>query len=148
MSNLKVGMRVKAVTDYPENSNKRISIGDVGTLTNIEGDYVYVNFDGKVPEVIFSWRVEPVTEEPKQMKPTDKITVEITLAELAKIYALTSKASGSPSILYAMARDMIDPENKRLQFMRGMTHKDVFDYYDYEHNFINLLFPKKSPTTN
>ena len=149
MSNLKVGMRVIAVTDYPEDSyNKRINCGDFGTITGSIDHLIEVKFDGKGSEAIYPWRVEPVTEEPKQMKATDKITVEITLAELAKIYALTSKANGSPSILYVMARDVLDPKNKRRQFMEGMTHSEVFDYNTYEQTFINLLFPKepkKSP---
>jgi len=70
MSNLKVGMRVKAVTDYPENNFKRISVGDFGTVTGFDEyvkDFVHVHFDNGRREEFYDWRVEPVTEEPKQM---------------------------------------------------------------------------------
>ena len=70
MSNLKVGMRVKAVTDYPENNFKRISVGDFGTVTGFDEhvkDFVRVHFDNGRREEFYDWRVEPVTEEPKQM---------------------------------------------------------------------------------
>ena len=70
MSNLKVGMRVKAVTEYPENNFKRISVGDFGTVTGFDEhvkDFVRVHFDNGRREEFYDWRVEPVTEEPKQM---------------------------------------------------------------------------------
>ena len=70
MSNLKVGMRVVAVTDYPENNFKRISVGDFGTVTGFDEyvkDFVHVHFDNGRREEFYDWRVEPVTEEPKQM---------------------------------------------------------------------------------
>ena len=70
MSNLKVGMRVKAVTEYPENNFKRISVGDFGTVTGFDEyvkDFVHVRFDNGRREEFYDWRVEPVTEEPKQM---------------------------------------------------------------------------------
>ena len=70
MSNLKVGMRVKAVTEYPENNFKRISVGDFGTVTGFDEyvkDFVHVHFDNGRREEFYDWRVEPVTEEPKQM---------------------------------------------------------------------------------
>lgn len=70
MSNLKVGMRVKAVTEYPENNFKRISVGDFGTVTGFNEhvkDFVRVHFDNGRREEFYDWRVEPVTEEPKQM---------------------------------------------------------------------------------
>lgn len=150
MSNLKVGMRVVAVTEYPENFNKRISIGDVGTLKSIEGDYVHVNFDNKGPEVIFSWRVEPVMEESKQMKPTDKITVEITLAELAISYMTFSKMHhGLSDNLYYTAKQMLDPDGK----IREATFRDCSSHHIIDKCFrcedvFNLMFPeapKKSP---
>ena len=144
MSNLKVGMRVVAVTDYPENSNKRISIGDVGTVLNHASDeLVSVKFGDKPLEVIYSWRVEPVTEEPKQMKATDKITVEITLAELAKIYAVLGKCSGHKcSDLYSLAQKTFDVENKRLEFMNDIEGADVLKYHNYENDFLKLMFPQ------
>ena len=144
MSNLKVGMRVVAVTDYPENSNKRISIGDVGTVLNHASDeLVSVKFGNKPLEVIYYWRVEPVTEEPKQMKATDKITVEITLAELAKIYAVLGKCSGHKcSDLYSLAQKTFDVENKRLEFMNDIEGADVLKYHNYENDFLKLMFPQ------
>lgn len=144
MSNLKVGMRVVAVTDYPENSNKRISMGDVGTVINHASDeLVSVKFGDKPLEVIYSWRVEPMTEEPKQMKATDKITVEITLAELAKIYAVMGKCNcETNSSLFALAGKVLDPKNKRRGFMDNITPADVVYYHRYEKEFLKLMFPE------
>ena len=144
MSNLKVGMRVVAVTDYPEDSyNKRITCGDFGTITGSIDHLIEVKFDGKGSEAIYPWRVEPVTEEPKQMKATDKITVEITLAELAKIYAVLGKCSGHKcSDLYSLAQKTFDVENKRLEFMNDIEGADVLKYHNYEDAFLKLMFPE------
>lgn len=145
MSNLKVGMRVVAVTDYPENSNKRISMGDVGTVINHASDeLVSVKFGDKPLEVIYSWRVEPMTEEPKQMKATDKITVEITLAELAKIYAVMGKCNGeTSSSLFELAGKTLDPENKRRDFMDNIKAADTVYFHRYEREFMSLMFPER-----
>jgi len=146
MSNLKVGMRVIAVTDYPENNFKRISVGDFGTVTGFDEyvkDFVRVHFDNGRREEFYDWRVEPVTDEPKQMKATDKITVEITLAELAKIYAVLGKCSGHKcSDLYSLAQKTFDVENKRLEFMNDIEGADVLKYHNYENDFLKLMFPQ------
>ena len=149
MSYFKVGMRVVAVTDYPEDSyNKRINCGDFGTITGSIDHLIEVKFDGKGSEGIYPWRVEPVTEEPKQMKATDKITVEITLAELAKIYAVIGKCNGETnSSLFALAGKVLDPKNKRRGFMDNIKPADVVYYHRYEKEFLKLMFsepPKKS----
>ncbi len=82
-------------------------------------------------------------EEPKQMKPTDKITVEITLAELAKIYAVLGKCSGHKcSNLYSLAQKTFDVEKKRLEFMNDIEGADVLKYHNYENDFLKLMFPQ------
>lgn len=82
-------------------------------------------------------------EEPKQMKATDKITVEITLAELAKIYAVLGKCSGHKcSDLYSLAQKTFDVENKRLKFMNDIEGADVLKYHNYEDEFLKLMFPE------
>jgi len=144
MSNLKVGMRVIAVTDYPEDSYyKRINCGDFGTITGSIDHLIEVKFDGKGSEAIYPWRVEPVTEEPKQMKPTDKITVEITLAELAKIYAVMGKCNGeTTSSLFELAGKTLDPENKCRDFMDNIESADTVYFHRYEREFMSLMFPE------
>ena len=144
MSNLKVGMRVVAVTDYPEDSyNKRIKCGDFGTITGSIDHLIEVQFDGKGSEAIYPWRVEAVTEEPKQMKATDKITVEITLAELAKIYAVMGKCNGeTSSSLFELAGKTLDPENKRRDFMDNIKAADTVYFHQYEREFMKLMFPE------
>ena len=146
MSNLKVGMRVKAVTEYPENNFKRISVGDFGTVTGFDEyvkDFVRVHFDNGRREEFYDWRVEPVMEEPKQMKPTDKITVEITLAELAKIYAGMGKCNGeTTSSLFELAGETLDPENKRGDFMDNIKAADTVYFHRYEREFMKLMFPE------
>ncbi len=82
-------------------------------------------------------------EEPKRMKPTDKITVEITLAELAKIYAVMGKANGETYCsLYRVAKDKLDPLGKRTDFMEDIKGAAVLDYYNYESEFLKLMFPQ------
>ena len=141
MSNLKVGMRVKAVTDYPENNFKRISVGDFGTVTGFDDyvkDFVHVHFDNGRREEFYDWRVEP-----KQMKATDKITVEITLAELAKIYAVMGKCNGeTSSSLFELAGKTLDPENKRRDFMDNIKAADTVYFHRYEREFMSLMFPE------
>lgn len=84
-----------------------------------------------------------VKEEPKQMKATDKITVEITLAELAKIYAVLGKCTGHKcSDLYSLAQKTFDVENKRLEFMNDIEGADVLKYRNYENDFLKLMFPQ------
>ena len=144
MSNLKVGMRVKAVTDYPENNFKRISVGDFGTVTGFDEyvkDFVRVHFDNGRREEFYDWRVEP-----KQMKPTDKITVEITLAELAKIYAVVGECSGStPDTLWNYACDLFDPDQvKRQGFLEDKTDEEILSFGPYESEFLSLIFNNKS----
>ena len=82
-----------------------------------------------------------VKEEHKQMKPTDKITVEITLAELAKVYAVMGKCNGETnSSLFALAGKVLDPKNKRRGFMDNIKPADVVYYHRYEKEFLKLMF--------
>ena len=82
-------------------------------------------------------------EEPKQMKPTDKITVEITLAELAKIYAVMGKCNGETlSSLFKLAGKTLDPENKRRDFMDNIKAADTVYFHRYEREFMKLMFPE------
>ena len=84
-----------------------------------------------------------VKEEPKQMKPTDKITVEITLAELAKIYAVMGKCNGETlSSLFKLAGKTLDPENKRGDFMDNIKAADTVYFHRYEREFMKLMFPE------
>ena len=82
-------------------------------------------------------------EEPKQMKPTDKITVEITLAELAKIYAVMGKCNGeTSSSLFELAGKTLDPENKRRNCMDNIKQADTVYFHRYEREFMKLMFPE------
>ena len=145
MSYFKVGMRVVAVTDYPEDSyNKRINCGDFGTITGSIDHLIEVKFDGKGSEAIYPWRVEAVTEEPKQMKPTDKITVEITLAELAVSYMVFSKMkAGAADNLYNTAKQMLDPEATiRDATFRKVLASDIIDKCNNPDDVFELMFPE------
>jgi len=84
-----------------------------------------------------------VKEEPKQMKATDKITVEITLAELAKIYAVMGKCNGeTTSSLFELAGKTLDPENKCRDFMDNIESAATVYFHRYEKEFMSLMFPE------
>lgn len=94
-----------------------------------------------------SYRVEnfePMTEEPKQMKATDKITVEITLAELAVSYMVFSKMRiGTADNLYNTAKQMLDPEATiREATFRKVPASGIIDKCNNPEDVFELMFPE------
>jgi hypothetical protein len=139
----KIGNTVRCVR-HQWAGGKYIEVGYVGKVTHVTERCLAVdNILNCMGAANCSHNAfELVKEETKQMKPTDKISVEITLAELAKIYALTSKASGSTVSLYELARSKIDPDGKRKAFMSSMKGADVLRYHEYQGEFLSLMFPE------
>jgi len=83
-------------------------------------------------------------EEPKQMKPTDKITVEITLAELAVSYMVFSKMkAGAADNLYNTAKQMLDPEATiREATFRKVPASGIIDKCNNPEDVFELMFPE------
>lgn len=83
-------------------------------------------------------------EEPKQMKPTDKITVEITLAELAVSYMVFSKMkAGTADNLYNTAKQMLDPEATiREATFRKVPASGIIDKCNNPKDVFELMFPE------
>lgn len=80
------------------------------------------------------------------MKPTDKITVEITLAELAKIYAIMAHASGTSSFLYALADEMFDGvvNHEILGELEDCIGQGVIRYHLVEKEWLDSLFSQET----
>lgn len=80
------------------------------------------------------------------MKKEDKITVEITLAELAQIYAVMGKVNGSTyCTLYGKGKNLLDPDRKALdQVTHGKSKADFLNFSSYENQFFDLIFNKKT----
>ena len=82
------------------------------------------------------------------MKPTDKITVEITLAELAKIYAVMGRANGETvDKLFWRARELfgdivIDPRMR--DKIEEIISGGIIDYYRIEKEWIDTLFKQET----
>ena len=87
---------------------------------------------------------ELIKEEPKQMKATDKITVEITLAELAVSYMVFSKMkAGIVDNFYNTAKQMLDPEAKiRDATFRKVPASDIIDKCNNPEDVFELMFPE------
>ena len=81
------------------------------------------------------------------MKPTDKITAEITLAELAKIYLLEGCCNGGlPSSLYYKAEDIFgikwfddfDTFSKKLNLPENIA------FWGREDEFLSMFFEQET----
>lgn len=141
---LKVGDKVRCINGQSVNG-RQIQPGYVGVVTHVSwhGSIAIDNLLGS-DNVTVCWpsAFELIKEE-KQMKATDKVNVEITLSELAKVYAVLGKCSGrKTSDLYSLAQKMFDVENKRKDFMAGIEGGDVLKYHNYEDKFLKLMFPE------
>lgn len=145
MSYFKVGDKVRCINSQTANG-EQIYVGYVGTITHIASDGAIVvdnMFGHNGNAVCWPEAFEKIKEEPKQMKATDKITVEITLAELAKIYAVMGKCNGeTSSSLFELAGKTLDPENKRSDFMDNIKAADTVYFHRYERDFMKLMFPE------
>lgn len=76
------------------------------------------------------------------MKPTDKITVEITLAELAKIYAVMAHTTGTFSFLYALADEIFKGAPTFQGNMEDHIGQGVINYHLIEEEWLDSLFPQ------
>ena len=82
------------------------------------------------------------------MKREDKITVEITLAELATIYIVMGEVTGTGgNDLWNLACDTLDPNQvKRDSLIAGKTAQEIFNLHQYEDSVFSLIFSEKTET--
>lgn len=149
MSCFKVGDKVRCINSQTANG-EQIYAGYVGTITHVASDGTIAvdnMFGHKGNAVCCPEAFEKIKEEPNQMKATDKISVEITLAELAKIYAIMGECCGStPNTLWNYACDLFDPDQlKRQDFLEDKTSEEILSFGSYEDEFLALIFNNKSP---
>ena len=80
------------------------------------------------------------------MKPNDKITVEITLAELAKIYAIMGCSNGGTyTSLYYKGRELFDCAALDWQVaFKSITNNGLIDYDKIEEAWLKHLFKKET----
>lgn len=87
-----------------------------------------------------------IIKEKKQMKATDKITLELTGKQLAKIYAVMGKTNGSfQNCIWDKAKEILDPHLEIYDKIVGGKGKlEVMDYCSYEDAWLKALFEEKS----
>ena len=80
------------------------------------------------------------------MKPTDKITVEITLAELARIYAIMGKVTeGGDCTLWGKAKELLDPERKVYDaIISARDGWKTLQYHTYREEWLDALFNQET----
>jgi hypothetical protein len=83
------------------------------------------------------------------MKPTDKITVEITLGELARIYAVMGNVTAAADCtLWDKAMELLDPEGEVYDAIidardDGRTTRTLH-YHTYREEWLNALFKQET----
>src|SRR5690554_849310 len=80
------------------------------------------------------------------MKPTDKITVEVTLAELARIYAVMGKATaGGDGPLWGKAKELLDPKREVYDaIIAARDRLSTLQYHTYQEAWLNALFNQET----
>jgi|SRR5690606_40071 len=83
------------------------------------------------------------------MKPTDKITVEITLAELARIYAVMGKVTAAADCtLWDKAKELLDPKGEVYGAIIVARHDGrtttTLQYHAYREEWLNALFKQET----
>ena len=80
------------------------------------------------------------------MKKEDKITVEITLAELAIIYIVMGEVTGAwGDDLWNLACDTLDPgQAKRDSLIAGKTAQEILNLHRYADSVFSLIFSEKT----
>ena len=76
------------------------------------------------------------------MKPNDKIAVEITLAELARIYAVMGKVTVSADCtLWDKAMELLDPKREVYDaIISARDGRTTLQYHTYREEWLNALF--------
>lgn len=129
------------------------------------GSYWYADKLGEVFEVVVnnngSWDYKEVgspgvnryfdkddveiIQEDKTMKREDKINVELTLQDVAWLYALAARANGSVGYgIYKTLKSIIDPDGTAYnKYIAGKL--DLIDYRAVQEGFEAEIFGRKSP---
>lgn len=82
----------------------------------------------------------------KRLKPEDKITVEITLAELARVYAVMGKVDGGiGDTIWQKAKEILDPRREIYNgMMLGSPAEHVLKYTHYCREWERALFHRET----
>ena len=141
----KIGSKVRCVRTQSA-GGKPIKVGYVGKVTHISGYRLAVDnmLDVQGNAGCYYDAFELVKEETKQMKPTDKITVEVSLAELAEIYLIMGFAhSNTDYKLWNYACELLDPkQEKDDQLTHGKDEGQVLNFRSYQDEIKRVMFPE------
>jgi hypothetical protein len=80
------------------------------------------------------------------MKPDDKLTVEITMVELAQIYAVMGKVTATvDGTLWYKAKGLLDPEREVYDAIVGARDGwTTLQYHTYRDEWLNALFKQET----
>lgn len=81
------------------------------------------------------------------MKPTDKITVEITLAELAKIYAIMGRSNGSHAgwTLYGEGYGLFGAiDGAWNDKLKDIIADGIINYHQIEKEWVDYIFKQET----
>jgi len=87
-------------------------------------------------------------DEPKKMKPEDKVTIEISLGELARAYAVMGRVNGSGGAIkhtiFGIAQEIFKNKDREIRDRFSYTFDKIFtpciDYYAIKEDWEELLF--------
>lgn len=79
------------------------------------------------------------------MKPNDVFTYTFTYREIARLYAILGKATGSfPSMFWEEIRDKLDPGQMLYdRYIREKDYKEVMHYHTYGDRWERAIFAPK-----
>lgn len=79
------------------------------------------------------------------MKPEDKVVIEVSLRELARVYAVMGRVNGKVAVyeepLWEVARKQLDPFGRNYdKFMPSVESNNTLDYNSYQDQWERLFF--------
>lgn len=77
------------------------------------------------------------------MKPEDKVVIEVSLRELARVYAVMGRVNGkvgTSPLVWNLARDVLDPDGNKYGSFRIGEIEDICAYYSYQAEWESLFF--------
>lgn len=117
-------------------------IGETFKVRGHDGGELVYDFQDIRTGHFFDKNDVEIINEGKVMKSTDKITLEFTGKQLAKIYALSGKSNGPDECcVFATLKQMFDPRQEKYAEMLSVIQRaDILNYSDYGRQWEEFLF--------
>lgn len=127
---------------YANNLHKIYDVEEV-RLDNHKFEYKVIGSELGGTKYFDKDDVEIINEE-KQMKREDKISLEMTLQEAARIYAILGRTNGDiNTTLYSKLRNMLDKDGKAYKITEGQI--GIVGYYTIQKELEAAIFDQKTP---